>query len=810
MKKLFPIHISAMIICLGFIFFLNMIGSAEAQLDRLQQYQLQVREMPQSPTAHLQLALAYDENRMYDEAINEYQQVLDLDSNQVIAHTNLAALYIKKRRYERALRHYERAIELDSNNAAAYSGIGFLYYRSNMYPQAIENYQKALALLPNDAETSYNLALTYDGQKEWNAAIKYYRQTLAIDPNYADAHYNLAAIYKAQGNNLQARLELEEMIQISPGDVSSRLLLAELYEAQANLEKALEQYQIASEITPMDFDLMMKVGYLAETLQNPALAEETYLRIVDHEPEHVDANVALARIYAKEGYYSDARTIIEEVESRGTLVEGSGQIHIQEAIESINKNDYDSAEKSLRKAISSEPQSVKAYVMMGQVKLQQQEYNEAKEFFQKTVDLDPKNVDAHYLLGYLYDKENNASKAESEYKTVLELDKNSTKAHYNLGVIYVRKGNDAYKKSEESTTELERTRYLLEGHEWYDRAITHLEKAVVFDPTNVNAHFSLAKIYQVRGMEAAAFDEYRQVVKYDPTNLAASSRAGLYYAQQKDFAKAHEYFDRALSLGTPTADIYADYAEALYLEGSYAQALNNVELAMRRDPLDARIRMIAGDIYVARGQPEMALREYENGVRLDKSNKEYRFKYARTLEDLKRFREATAQYDTTLIYDPGNIEAKQRIAYLRQLKTRKDEENRLLAKREYREILDRAPYNLAALINLGAMAAQDDSIDLAQGYLERATYAHPNSYVAHFNLALILDIQGRKTRAKDQYKRCLDINPAHANAHYYLGLLYEENNELSKAASHFEEAVRLDSTNSGARIRLTALRSGGY
>jgi len=811
--------------------------NAEANT-RLEQYRQQVQELPQSPTANLQLALVYDEQHQIDAAIQQYQRVLELDPDQVIAHVNLASLYIKKHRYERALRHYERAIELDRNNGVALAGLGFLYFRSQMYPQAIEYYQRAMELRPNDANIAYNLGLLYDEQGEWDSAIEYYRRALAIDPNYADAHYNLAAIFAEQKqNSTQSRAELEKMIAIVPGDVSAHIRLAQLYEAENENTKALEQYQIASQIDTDNLNLLLTVGRLAERLKEAAVAEDAYLRVLDLHPDHAEANAALARIYAQEGYYDEAIRAMEKANALGKPVAGSANIYLQHGIKAINENQFDVAEIQLKKAINSDNPPVEAFFLLAQLKLQNRQDQDAKPLLEKVVTLDPQHVDAHYLLGYINEKEarqlekaGQVAQADAKYeaaiqkyKTVIELDKNSAKAHYNLGTLYVQKGNKAYSAAEKSlSSQVERQKYLETGHRWYDQAINHFERAVVLDPQNVSAHFSLAKIYQVRSedlsrseqfrnqMRAAAFDEYRQVVMYDPRNAIASSRVGLYYAQQQEFATAHEYFDRTFALGPASAEIYADYAQALYLEGKYSQAQQNIDEARRQDPQDARVRAIAGDIYRARGQLELARSEYRQAVQYKPANKEYRYKYARLLEEMKLYSQAIAQYDTTLMYHPENIEAKQRIAYLRQREAEEKEQNRELARQEYLDILNHDPNNLTALINLGGMAAQDGDFFKAQRYFERAKDSHPNSYLAHFNLGLIFDLQEQPTKAVYHYKRCLALHPGFAKAHYYLAQIYQNEGQMEEATRHYWEASQLDHDNLDARARLDALRAEGY
>ncbi len=65
--------------------------------------------------------------------------------------------------------------------------------------------------------------------------------------------------------------------------------------------------------------------------------------------------------------------------------------------------------------------------------------------------------------------------------------------------------------------------------------------------------------------------------------------------------------------------------------------------------------------------------------------------------------------------------------------------------------------------------------------------------LAYVNYANLLDQQGNTTQAKKIYLKALSIEPENARAHYNLGLLYKELNEVTLAAAEFKKAVALDS-----------------
>jgi tetratricopeptide (TPR) repeat protein len=95
---------------------------------------------------------------------------------------------------------------------------------------------------------------------------------------------------------------------------------------------------------------------------------------------------------------------------------------------------------------------------------------------------------------------------------------------------------------------------------------------------------------------------------------------------------------------------------------------------------------------------------------------------------------------------------------------------------EHALLLDEREDARAAELYLKAIASQDCVAD------------------AYCNLGILESKQGRTAKAFDCFTNCLKHNPRHFEAHYNLGNMYFEVNDLRLAQVHYEMATELDAS----------------
>ncbi len=79
------------------------------------------------PLIHFNLGAAYEKGKRDQEAIREYQKVLELKPDDPDALERLADLHFKAKRFGEAAPLYEKVVKTSPRKAAIYSRLGFAY-----------------------------------------------------------------------------------------------------------------------------------------------------------------------------------------------------------------------------------------------------------------------------------------------------------------------------------------------------------------------------------------------------------------------------------------------------------------------------------------------------------------------------------------------------------------------------------------------------------------------------------------------------------------------------------------------------------
>jgi tetratricopeptide (TPR) repeat protein len=79
---------------------------------------------------------------------------------------------------------------------------------------------------------------------------------------------------------------------------------------------------------------------------------------------------------------------------------------------------------------------------------------------------------------------------------------------------------------------------------------------------------------------------------------------------------------------------------------------------------------------------------------------------------------------------------------------------------------------------------------------------NPGCWMAHYNLGIALNNQGKTDEAIAHYREAIELRPSYAEAHYNLGRLLARKGQLDDAVTHYEKALEIDPADAEAQNNL--------
>jgi tetratricopeptide (TPR) repeat protein len=135
--------------------------------------------------------VAYDSQGKYFDAVEAYNEALEIDPNQPMVLINLAVTFMKQERWPNARSILQRAVEVDPRLVMGYERLGYCYFRLRRYTDARDSYQMALQLKPGSAEAHAGLGAVQmvmylrdpDNEDLRHQAVEHWNKSLKIKPD---------------------------------------------------------------------------------------------------------------------------------------------------------------------------------------------------------------------------------------------------------------------------------------------------------------------------------------------------------------------------------------------------------------------------------------------------------------------------------------------------------------------------------------------------------------------------------------------------------------------------------------------------
>jgi len=231
----------------------------------LQALEALVAEKPSDPEAQSQYAQALAAAGRRDEAIAHFEIAASL-SPTALHRLNFAVALNQAGRTQPAIEQYQQVLLVDSKNEQALREIGTLLNRAGKFDQAVTYLNQALEGSPNDLSVQQDLAWALESSGNLDGAAGSYRKVLAGNPQASPSRARLAEVLLKQQKIDEAISVVEEGLRQDPSVPLLKRARASLLERSGRIAEAIAEYREYAKTAPNNEDarLMLERANMLE------------------------------------------------------------------------------------------------------------------------------------------------------------------------------------------------------------------------------------------------------------------------------------------------------------------------------------------------------------------------------------------------------------------------------------------------------------------------------------------------------------------------------------------------------------------
>ncbi len=227
--------------------------------------------------SHACLGLVFNGTGKYQDAVKEYERVLQLEPTNDDAIRGLASSYANLGRLDEAEKAYRSAIEARPYYWRNYNSLGALFLSNGRYSDAVKMFSRVIDLAPDSFRGYSNLGGAYVLLGQYTDAIVALNRSVAIRPT-VDALSNLATAYFHQRRFDDAANTYAEAAKLNPRDYVVWGNLADAYhysgkkqaESAAAYREAISLAKLKLEVNPRDASVLGDIASYESMLGNRA------------------------------------------------------------------------------------------------------------------------------------------------------------------------------------------------------------------------------------------------------------------------------------------------------------------------------------------------------------------------------------------------------------------------------------------------------------------------------------------------------------------------------------------------------------
>lgn len=561
---------------------------------------------------HLSKGIILLSQKKFDTAIEECQKSITIDKDNPLALYYLGRIYTDKKDFDKAGEYLRKAAESEPELALAYTGLGINYLLQGNAKESFKYYKKALEIDQDEHMARMGLATILIELKGYEQAIEQFKLVIKKVPAFINARQSLAALYLQMGRFKDAIEQSNEIVKIDPDTAPAYLILARSYSYIDNFDDAVKNIKRFIEVQRSSFEGNYLLGTFQMASGDIKSAKNAIEKAGSIDAERGNMMIANALINHLEGNHKNAEAYLKKAQKVTPEIHHP-MINIFLTNLYLSQAKYKSAEESLKTSdnfingfrsknldLKSDGDKEKsfAHINLAIFFYLNKWYDKAIKMCDAALVIHPDNPITLYVKGKTLLDKNDFSQAFIQLKKIVEIQPDFLSPHYDLARLYLIMGET-------------------------DNSIDEYKKLADLDPENASVRLSIGNIYSRQGKIDKALDEYKQVLALAPDSPVGYNELAYHYAESgTNLDEGLGYALKAVELAPNDAAILDTLGWVYFKKENLDKAVENLKSAVASRQNSPTIRFHLGMAHYKNGDPENALSEFKNSLKISGRFKE--------------------------------------------------------------------------------------------------------------------------------------------------------------------------------------------
>lgn len=539
--------------------------------------------------------------RDYKAAIELYYKALaQEDGDKIFILNKIAQCYLALNNYDKAIYNYENIIQLDPQNIDSYLSLAKVLETINDRQQAIDTLKKALSLQPNNTTLlEYLLTLFIDNKEYVKAydflktklinlqptsanyyllgelslirnntddAFVYFTKSAEVNPNNVDAKVQITKILFARQEFETARKYIVDIFLLDSENLEAHKLLGQIFIERKDYHLAIDEFNQVLIKDAKDTEASYYLAYSYSMLKQHKLAIDILSNALSVNPENIELKTALAYNYFSIKENKKALNIAENIiykdPQNQEILRLLADIYMEikkyplalDALNSLldeNKKDSYALYKKgvilsilgletdaltcFKKSIAEDKGTISTLLAIANLELKRKKYKKAQEFYNQVLDKVADNYEALYGIAEIAFYKEEKANIIDKYLQLIKINPNETLAYYRLALTFYKEKN-------------------------YDLALRYISEAVKLDKQNSNYQYLCAKILYELNLYKNSMEAYAKAVEFEPDNAKYLNEFADVLFLNQEIDKAITVAKRVLRIEPQNREAYAKLA----------------------------------------------------------------------------------------------------------------------------------------------------------------------------------------------------------------------------------------------------------